>query len=284
VRVTRNNALGGRALADASLKTARAGATGARDQLGEASASARAAQASFEQAKLDYERSNALFQNGAVSGTEVEQRKTALTLARAQADAASARLATLQSGLEQAGSRVSEAAARAEQTSDVASLIALAEARAKSAHAQVQTAKAVRDLAALELSYTRILAPADGVVSKKAINEGQAVAAGQTIVQLVRPSMWVTANFKETQVGGLRVGQPVTFDVDAYPGQHFAGHVESFSGGTGSRFALLPPDNASGNFTKVVQRVPVRIHIDHAPSGVHLLPGMSVDVDVNTRS
>jgi membrane fusion protein (multidrug efflux system) len=282
-RVARSSALGGKAMASASLRTASAGANGARDQLNEAEASHRAAQASLDQAQLDRDRSQLLLRSGAVASVELEQKQTAVALARAQLDAAAARLQVLKSSLAQAGGRVSEASARAEQSSDVDSLIALADARAKSAHAQVQTARATRDLAALELSYTRIIAPHDGVVSKKIISEGQAVSTGQTIAQLVRPGVWVTANFKETQLGQLHPGQPVSFSVDAYPSAHLRGRVESFSGATGSRFALLPPDNASGNFTKVVQRVPVRVHVDRVPKGVVLLPGMSVDVDVDTR-
>ncbi|HEY6458850.1 MAG TPA: HlyD family efflux transporter periplasmic adaptor subunit, partial [Polyangiaceae bacterium] len=126
-------------------------------------------------------------------------------------------------------------------------------------------------------------APHDGVVSKKSIQEGQTVALGQPIVQLVTPGVWVTANFKETQLEKMRLGQPVTFTVDAYPSVKLRGSVESFSGGTGSRFTLLPPDNASGNFTKVVQRLPVRVRVDALPPGVDLRPGLSVDATVDTR-
>ena len=106
---------------------------------------------------------------------------------------------------------------------------------------------------------------------------------GQAIVQLVTPGVWVTANFKETQVGSMRIGQPAEFTVDAYPGVTLQGDVESLSGATGARFSLLAPDNASGNFTKVVQRVPVRVHVHDAPAGVALRPGMSVDLTIDTR-
>jgi membrane fusion protein (multidrug efflux system) len=148
----------------------------------------------------------------------------------------------------------------------------------------VATAKALRDLAALELSYTKILAPHDGVVSKKSIAEGQSVSAGQGIVQLVTPGVWVTANFKETQLEHMHVGQVATFSVDAFPSIKVKGEVESLSGATGSRFTLLPPDNATGNFTKVVQRLPVRVKVTSVPDGVVLRPGMSVELTVDTRS
>jgi membrane fusion protein (multidrug efflux system) len=273
-----------KAMADASLQTAWAGAAGARDQTVEAEAAFRAAKASLALAELDHDRAQKLFGNGTISKAEVDQRQTALALARANADASAARLEMLKSGVAQASSRVSEASARAKQSSDVESLIAQAEARAKSAHAAVATAKAARELAALDLSYTKIVAPHDGVVSKKSIAEGQAISAGQTIVQLVTPGVWITANFKETQIGQLHPGQKATFSVDAFPSVKLSGEIESFSGATGSRFTLLPPDNASGNFTKVVQRVPVRVRIANVPKGIVLIPGMSVDVTVDTRS
>jgi membrane fusion protein, multidrug efflux system len=142
---------------------------------------------------------------------------------------------------------------------------------------------AARDLAALELSYTRILAPRAGTVSKKSIAVGQQVSTGQPIVQLVTPERWVTANFKETQLAGMKPGQPVELEIDAFPGATLRGQVESFSAATGSRFTLLPPDNASGNYTKVVQRVPVRVRVTDLPEGVSLRPGMSVELTVDTN-
>ncbi len=177
-----------------------------------------------------------------------------------------------------------EASAKLTQSSDVDALIEQARAKARTAHAQVRTAEAARDLAALELSYTKIVAPQRGTASKKTIAVGQMVAPGQTIVQLVTTqSSWITGNFRETQIGGMRVGQATEIEIDAFPGVKFHGEVESFSGATGARFSLLPPDNATGNFTKVVQRVPVRIHLHDIPTGVALRPGMSAELSVNTR-
>ncbi|HEX4354657.1 MAG TPA: HlyD family efflux transporter periplasmic adaptor subunit, partial [Polyangiales bacterium] len=151
------------------------------------------------------------------------------------------------------------------------------------AHAQVALATAARELALLELSYTKIYAPSSGFVSKKSINVGQAVSAGQAVVQLVPEQRWVTANFKETQLGDMRVGQPVHMTIDAFPGVSWDGVIESLSGATGARFSLLPPDNATGNFTKVVQRVPVRVRVT-TNSSLPLMPGLSADVHVNTRA
>jgi membrane fusion protein (multidrug efflux system) len=282
--VAATNARGNKAAADASLVSASTGAVSATDQIREAEAALRSAEATRAQAKTDRDRTAKLAADGAVAPASLEQADTALALASSNADGARARLATLTTGRAQASSRVAEAQARATQSNNVPALVAQAQARAASAHAQVDTARAARDLAALDLSYTRILAPHDGVVSKKVIAEGQNVSAGQSVVQLVTPGVWVTANFKETQLEHMRPGQSVTFSVDAFPSTSIRGAVESFSGGTGSKFTLLPPDNASGNFTKVVQRVPVRIKIGEVPADLPLLPGMSVDVRVDTRS
>jgi membrane fusion protein (multidrug efflux system) len=133
----------------------------------------------------------------------------------------------------------------------------------------------------------QIRAPRAGIVSKRSVSVGQVVAVGQPVAMLSPdPSqggqVWVTGNFKETQLERLRVGQPASLTIDAY-GRELHGHVQSFSGATGSRFALLPPDNASGNFTKVVQRVPVRVQLDDVPSDLRLLPGMSVELTIDTR-
>jgi membrane fusion protein (multidrug efflux system) len=141
------------------------------------------------------------------------------------------------------------------------------------------------DYARLQLTYTVITAPASGIVSKRNIQLGQLVQAGQTLFAIVNANgIYVTANFKETQMEPLRIGQKVDISVDAFPDSTFHGEVESFSGATGAKFSLLPPDNATGNFVKVVQRVPVRIKIDADSALLKLLrPGMSVDVVVHTK-
>jgi len=172
-----------------------------------------------------------------------------------------------------------EAAARA---ADAA--LAAAQAALVGADARVGAARAARDQAALNLSYTRITAPASGVVSKKTVELGQLVQAGQPLMSVVPlEDVWITANLKETQIEKVKPGEPVDFTVDAYPGLHFRGHVESLSPATGARFSLLPPDNATGNFTKVVQRVPVRIRPDKPDPAHPLRPGMSVVVTIQTR-
>jgi membrane fusion protein, multidrug efflux system len=160
-----------------------------------------------------------------------------------------------------------------------------AQAGVRLAVARSAFAKASLDYALLQLAYTKIDAPATGVVRNKSVEVGQLVQPGQSLFALVTDTgAFVTANFKETQLDHIRVGQPVDFDVDAYAGATAKGVVESVAGTTGARTALLPPDNATGNFTKVVQRVPVRIRITHGLGPDRpLRPGMSVNVHVTTR-
>jgi membrane fusion protein (multidrug efflux system) len=153
------------------------------------------------------------------------------------------------------------------------------------AEAALAAAHANRDLAALNLGYTRIVAPSDGTTGQRQVRVGQFVGAGQQVaVVAALPRIWVLANFKENQIRNMRPGQPCTVEIDAFPQQPLKGHVLGFSPGTGSQFALLPPDNATGNFTKVVQRVGVKIAIDDAGKlQDRLRPGLSVIATVSTR-
>jgi membrane fusion protein (multidrug efflux system) len=190
-----------------------------------------------------------------------------LDAAQATADAAKASLLAAERQAVAAGGQVSTA-----------------EAGVRIAEARLTAAQAFRDNAKLQLEYTKVTAPASGLVSRKQVEVGQLVAPGQPLLSIVADTgVWVTANFKETQLAKIRVGQPVTIDVDAYACTA-EGRVESVSGATGAKFALLPPDNATGNFTKVVQRVPVRIAVkQQCPGNRPLRPGLSVDVHVNTE-
>jgi membrane fusion protein, multidrug efflux system len=161
-----------------------------------------------------------------------------------------------------------------------------AEAGVRVASARTMAARAAAENAQLQLDYTRITAPASGEVSRKQVEVGQLVSPGQPLLSIVADTgVWVTANFKETQLATIRPGQPVEFEIDAYGGCVGEGKVASVSGATGAKFALLPPDNATGNFTKVVQRVPVRIAVTKPCSGNHpLRPGLSANVHVNTAA
>jgi membrane fusion protein (multidrug efflux system) len=159
-----------------------------------------------------------------------------------------------------------------------------AQAAAAAAVAAVERERAAVERAQLDLSYTKIIAPEAGTVTRKSVEPGAYVQVGQALLSIVPSEVWVTANFKETQLTDIRQGQPVTLKIDAYPGQERHGHVESMQLGTGARFSLFPPENATGNFVKVVQRVPVKILIDDNGDGLpRLAPGMSVEASINTR-
>jgi membrane fusion protein (multidrug efflux system) len=233
------------AQADADLAVALAGVSN-RARVGQAEAQVEQAQANALKAHADLDRLRPLAVQDIVS-------KQQLDAAEAAASAADAALAAAQAGL-------------------------------LAADARVGAAGAARDQAALNLSYTRLTAPFFGVVSKKTVELGQLVQPGQPLMSVVPlDDVWITANLKETEIENVKPGEPVDFTVDAYRGLHFRGHVESLSPATGARFSLLPPDNATGNFTKVVQRVPVRIRPDKVDAGHPLRPGMSVVVTIATK-
>jgi len=221
-----------------------------------------AAKANELKAKQDLARMEELAGKAIVS-------KQQLDGARAAAEAASANVVALQ-----------------RQTTAATGGVASAEAGVRLATARLEGARAARDNAQLQLSYTKISAPASGVMSRKQVEPGQLVQVGQPLFTIVTDTgVFVTANFKETQLADLHVGQPVEVEVDAYGGATFVGCVESLSAATGSKFALLPPDNATGNFTKVVQRVPVRIRVKQGLGPDRpLRPGMSVTVHVDTKA
>lgn len=282
--VTSTNAVGNKSVAQAQVQGAASSASATKQQIAEAEAQVASAQANFDKAKVDLERAKSLATTGSISKAEVERDQTTFDTTNAAVAQAKARLATMRASTDQAYSQVQVASAKLKQAADVDVLVRQARAKAQSARAQVATAQATRDLAALDLAYTKIVAPSDGVVSKKTVIVGQMLAPGQGVVQLVPTQRdWVTGNFKETQLQKMRAGQPAEIEVDTYPGVKLHGDVESFSAATGARFSLLPPDNATGNFTKVVQRVPVRIHLRDVPDSVVLRPGMSVALTVDTR-
>jgi membrane fusion protein, multidrug efflux system len=153
------------------------------------------------------------------------------------------------------------------------------------AAAALEGQKAARNLAGINLDYTKISAPADGMVSERRVRPGQYLSVGTQVLSLVPlPNVWVIANYRETQMTNIRVGQRARVTVDAFPGKVLHGHVDSWSPASGAQFALLPPDNATGNFTKVVQRIPVKIVLESDPSVADLLrPGMSVIATIDTR-
>ena len=207
----------------------------------------------------------------------VASAEAAIAEAQANLSVSEARRAQASGGVAQAQSQARAAATAPQQ-------IAFIEARASGADAQVQLARAALDQARLNLERATVRAPADGLVSRRTVELGQVVQPGQPLMAVTSlGDVWVTANFKETQLTHMAAGQRAEVEVDAY-GRTYAGHVESISPATGAMFSLLPPDNATGNFVKVVQRVPVKIVLDNAQDASALLrPGMSVNATVYFR-
>lgn len=238
--------------AEAELETARAQASAADAQVRAAGASVSRSEAEAEKARLDLRRAEELKAGGAIAPERFD------------------------------ASRISSEAAAAGAGANRAQYAA-ALANAELARARVKAAAAALELANLQLSYTVVRAAADGTVSRLAARAGQIVQQGQVLGQLVPSGTYLVANFKETQIGAIRPGQKVDVELDAYSGRRLEGRVLSLSGGTGARFALLPPDNASGNFVKVVERVPVRIGWVGPPPDVALRAGLSATVTVHTR-
>jgi membrane fusion protein (multidrug efflux system) len=284
VGVVQATVQGQKSAAEASLVGARVSATSTSDEIAQADAELAAASAAVEQARSDLERQKKLFADNATPKQELDRAQTSFDGATAKRAQAAAHQAIVHSRTSQARATVEEARARVGQTSAVAEEISQAQAKAAEARARVQGAEAQRDLAAIELARTKVYAPRDGVASRKSVVVGQLLSVGQPVASIVPASdVWVMANFKETQLDKMRVGQPADVEIDAYSELKLHGEVESLSGATGARFSLLPPENATGNFTKVVQRVPVRIRIRDLPPDHSLRPGMSADVTVDTR-
>lgn len=179
-----------------------------------------------------------------------------------------------------------DVAAKQAMVSAASDRVVTARAQAGQSAAQIKAAQAQRDAAGIDLGTTRITAPLAGRVGNSTVRVGQFVQPGQRLMTIVpTQALYVEANFKETQIGLMRPGQPVTIKVDALPDVDFHGTVESITPGTGANFSMIPPQNATGNFTKIVQRVPVRIRMNAGPeSRKVLVPGLSLSVEVDTRS
>jgi membrane fusion protein (multidrug efflux system) len=237
---------------EAEVETARSQAAAADAQIAAARASVTRAEAEAERAALDLRRAEDLKAGEAIAADRYDASRSLDQSARAGAGVNRAQYAA-------------------------------ALANASLAHARVKGAQAALELARLQLGWTQVLAPADGTLSRLAARPGQIVQPGQPLGQLVPRQTYLVANFKETQVGDIRPGQRVEVEVDSYPGRRLPGRVESVSAGTGARFSLLPPDNASGNFVKVVERVPVRIAWIDPPANLELRAGLSAAVTVHTR-
>jgi len=267
------------------VEAARARQSAAQGRLREAEANATRTSRDVERLKGLLAKDEVAQQQYDAAVAAAEGAKAAVDTARSQIAEAEANIRMSESRQVQAraGEQQARAALRTAQTGP--EQVAATRARAASAQARVEQSKATLAQAELNLQYTTVKAPAGGVISRKGVNPGQVVQAGQTLLALVQTSdVWITANFKETQLADMRPGQKASVEVDAYDGRTFQGHIDSIAAATGARFSLLPPENATGNFVKVVQRVPVKIVLDANQDPDHLLrPGMSVTPTVYTR-
>jgi membrane fusion protein (multidrug efflux system) len=221
---------------------------------------------------------------GAVSRQERDNAVATNDKAAADLDAAQRARQAVEDSLRQQQAQLAQERARLASAQAAPDQMAQSRAQADQLAAQIGQYEAAVHQAELDLSYTRLYAPESGRVTRKSVEPGAYVQVGQTLFSIVPDRVWVVANFKETQLRHMRAGQPATVRVDAYPDRIFHGHVDSIQAGSGARFSLLPPENATGNYVKVVQRVPVKIVIDETADPQRVLgPGMSVVPDVRVR-
>ena len=287
--------------------------------LEQAKAQVPAAQIRLENAESEYQRSLQLFNGGDLSRQDLERDNRLLSEARAfkltadkqvdiykaqlnalikqsevekaRANEAKSSITTAENDYRQSLSQINVASSQADEARGkliganvLPEQTAIGESEIQTVEAEIAQAQAAANQAQLELDNTKIYAPQDGYVSRKSVVEGQLVQTDQPLMSISLPGIWVIANFKETQIERMKVGQPVDVFVDAYPNTVFRGKIESFQVGTGSRFSVLPAENASGNYVKVVQRIPVKIVFDEQPEEKFLLvPGMSVVPRVRVR-
>ncbi|MGB8833285.1 MAG: HlyD family secretion protein [Candidatus Sulfotelmatobacter sp.] len=268
----------------ADVESARAGIAAARQSYDAAKAEVTQAEANNIKAQKDLIRYKQLVDKQEISEQQYDQASAAANADAAAVAAANANADAARSQVTQAQGKLVQAEANLDYARTAPRQMEVVRSRAASAVAEVQQKKAALDQAALNLQYTKIIAPVAGVISDRTVDVGHNVAPGQELMKVVPLNdIWITANFKETQLRNMRVGQPVTIEVDA-TGRKYKGKVNSFAGATGARFSLLPPENATGNYVKVVQRVPVKIVLDPGEDNDQSLrPGESVEPKVWIR-
>ena len=303
-----------------NVEQTRAASGAKQTQINQAQAAARTAQANLQQtraqvpqaqsnlqlAQVEFDRRQSLFARGDISRQALDQASNALQTAQAQLNAAQQAVIAAQSRVDEANagvetanenyrqsvaqinlsqSQVGESQGRLQEANAAPQQIEVTQSQVTTAEAGIAAAEAAVHQAELELSYTKIFAPEDGYVTRKSVEEGQLVQTGSPLMAISQSDgVWVVANFKETQLEHMQPGQSVEISVDAFPNEEFHGKVESFQAGTGSRFSVLPAENATGNYVKVVQRVPIKIVFDDPPEKVkRLFPGMSVEPTVKVR-
>jgi membrane fusion protein (multidrug efflux system) len=270
--------------ASANVAYSDAGVAAAEKQLQAAQSRLQESAANNVMAQADLARNRSLVAQGFVSQQQYDQAVATANIAAATEDAAKALATAAREQSKQASDRLRQAQAERVSAGTGPEQVSVARSRADSANANVKKYKAALDQAELNLTYTRIIAPVAGVVSKRTVEVGQNVQPGQILLTIVPlDDIWVTANFKETQLKRMRPGRKCQIYVDSTR-RTYSGQVESIGGASGARFSLFPPENATGNYVKVVQRIPVKIALDKGQNAEQLLrPGMSVEAEVRVK-
>jgi len=270
--------------AEADVNSARAGIQAAKQQFAASQAELQQAQANNVKAQNDLERYRQLVAKQEISQQQFDQATASAKASAAAVDAARASMDAAQQQVTQAEGKLVGAQANYRYASTAPKQMQISRAKADSALAQVQRMKAQLDQAQLNLQYTKVVAPVTGIISNRTVEVGQNVSPGQELMKCINlDDIWVTANFKETQLKSMRAQQRVTIEVDAN-GRKYNGKVDSIAGASGARFSLLPPENATGNYVKVVQRIPVKVILDSGSNNDHQLrPGESVTPKVWIR-
>jgi membrane fusion protein (multidrug efflux system) len=271
-------------LARAAINEAEDSVASERAALQAAEARLAGAEASFNRAEADRQRYERLLAKHEISQSEYDRVATEASTDREAVTAGKAETVAAQKRIAQAQSRLAERKADLLSAGSAPQQIASSRAKAAAAVSDSARARAQLTTAQLNLGYTKIIAPVSGIIGRKTVEAGQRVQPGQQLLTIIPvDDLWITANFKETQLQKMKAGQPVTIRADA-SGRDYRGHIDSLGGATGSRFSLLPPENATGNYVKVVQRVPVRIVLEQGENDDHRLrPGMSVEPKVRLR-
>jgi membrane fusion protein (multidrug efflux system) len=278
----------GIASAEAEISAAEAGVQAANSALANTRSGLAATQADVQRTSLERKRQESLVAAESATRQKLEQavaeeeRFQAQRISRiAEIDSAGAQLTSRQADLQRARAHLDSSRAELEAQRRQRAVL---DSQEQTLRADLGARQAALELARTNLDYTRIVAPQDGIVSERRVRAGQFVSPGTQIVSLVEQRIWVQANYRETQLLRIRPGDRAEIRVDAFPGMVLKGHVEEISPASGSQFALLPPDNATGNFTKVTQRVPVKIVLDDPQNGMERLrPGLSVVASIRTK-
>ena len=270
--------------AEATVENARAGVSAAEQQLQAAKAQTAQAEANNSKAQSDLLRYKQLVDKQEISQQQYDQAVAAARAGAASVDAARAAAEAAGQGVVQARSKLAQTGADLRSAQTAPQQLAVTRSTAQSARAAAERKRADLDQAQLNLTYTRVVAPVSGIVSNRTVEVGQNVQPGQEMLKLIPlDDIWVTANFKETQLRQMRAGQPVEIKFDSN-GKKYKGRIDSIAGASGARFSLLPPENATGNYVKVVQRIPVKIVFEPGETKEHVLrPGMSVEPKVWIR-